>query len=486
MITITRRQARGLRGVFRRAALGITHRRPVPPLLLHAGDAQLRAQYRYAGLALEHAAPGPYLTAETVALPLDALADVEGRDESAVVIESLAPDRTAVRWDDRGVPQTREYTVPPPGPMVTFPEHPPCPTEVSTGLLDALAEATATGAEEDTRYALSCILMTATTGAVVATDGRQLLVRGGFAFPWDGDVLVRRSPVFASRALPRDRPASLARTDTHVVLQAGAWTLWLEIQAKARFPRIEHVIPDPSAVTTRLRLDGGDAAFLARVLDRLPGGDVANGPVTVDLNGRVAVRARASAHGPVTELVLARSGYTGAPVRVSTNRGFLARAVRLGFTAVEVVDADSPLVCRDGPRVYAWQPLSKESAIDPGDDVTRVESCPSNPPPADGPEMTANARDAMSESNEKAGDQPGPDDHPGDTVRAGDTAAPGQVGPGLAALVAEAEALHAALADARTRAGRLTAALRRHRKKERLVDATLASLRALKLDGVSV
>src|SRR5205823_4870632 len=116
------------------------------------------------------------------------------------------------------------------------------------------------------------------------------------------------------------------RTDTHVVLQAGAWTFWLAVQVDARFPRIEQVIPGPSAVTTRLRLDGGDAA---------------NEPVTVDLNGQVAVRARASDHGPVTELVLARSGYTGTPVRVSTNRGFLARAVKLGFTAVEVVDADS-------------------------------------------------------------------------------------------------------------------------------------------------
>ena len=55
MITLTRRQARCLRGVFRRSVLGIAHRGPVPPLVLRAGGAQLRAQYRYAGLAVEHA-----------------------------------------------------------------------------------------------------------------------------------------------------------------------------------------------------------------------------------------------------------------------------------------------------------------------------------------------------------------------------------------------------------------------------------------------
>jgi phosphoribosyl-dephospho-CoA transferase len=56
---------------------------------------------------------------------------------------------------------------------------------------------------------------------------------------------------------------------------------------------------------------------------------------------------------------------------------------------------------------------------------------------------------------------------------------------GLAALIQEAEALHEALADARTRAGRLTTALRKHRRRERLVSTTLASLKALKLQDVT-
>ena len=50
--------------------------------------------------------------------------------------------------------------------------------------------------------------------------------------------------------------------------------------------------PAPDAATSRLRLDPADAAFLADALGRLPGADRPNAPVTVDLNGRVAVRAR--------------------------------------------------------------------------------------------------------------------------------------------------------------------------------------------------
>jgi hypothetical protein len=53
--------------------------------------------------------------------------------------------------------------------------------------------------------------------------------------------------------------------------------------------------------------------------------------------------------------------------------------------------------------------------------------------------------------------------------------------PGLSALIAEAEALHAAMGDARTCAGRLAVALRRYRRHERLVSGALASLKSLKL-----
>jgi hypothetical protein len=54
MITLTRRQARSLRGVFRRSTLGIAHRGPIPPIVFTAEDGQLRARHRYNALAIEH------------------------------------------------------------------------------------------------------------------------------------------------------------------------------------------------------------------------------------------------------------------------------------------------------------------------------------------------------------------------------------------------------------------------------------------------
>jgi hypothetical protein len=489
MITITRRQARRLRGVFRHT-LGIGHRGPVPPLVLRADGVQLRAQHRYAALAVEYAEPGDSRPHEALALPLEALADVAGRDNSPVALEAAAPGRTVARWEDRGIPRACEYLVPTIGSLAPFPTPPAELVPADAGLLAALAEAAATAADATARYALDCILLRAAGEAheVVATDGRQLLVHGGFRLPWAGDVLVRRSPVFACKELPRDRPLALGRTDTYVVLRAGPWTLSLEIQAAARFPRIDRVIPEPGGAATRLRLDPEDAAWLLPALDRFPGGDEADAPATVDLNGRVAIRARATGQAGATELVLARSAYSGEPVRVHANRAFLARAVRLGFAELEVSAPGAPVVCRDGRRTYAFQPLGVEAAIAPADDAIRIESTPAPRGPARPPGVLPKQESSMSERTTQVGRG---------AVRPGPGAAAGPVGandptddggsPGPAALIREAEALHAALAEAKARARRLVAALRKQRKRERqrLMASTLAALKQLRLQDVA-
>jgi len=474
MVTITRRQARRLRAVFRRHPLGIAHKGPVPPLVFRAEPgAGLRVRHHQAALAVECRLPGDARPGEAVALPLDALADLEGKDDAPVVLEAAAPGRTVARWEDRGIPQSREYPVPDPAGLPPFPGPPASLEACPGGLLDALAEAAATTDEGSTRYALDCIQLKGGTGEAVATDGRQILTQGGFRFPWDGDLLVRRATLFSSRGLPRDRPVAVGRSGTHVVIRAGDWTVWLAVRADARFPRVEQAVPDACAAATRLHVDAGDAAFLAGALGRLPGADVANGPVTLDLNGCVAVRARGPGAGPVTELVLSRSGYTGTPVMVSTDRALLARAVRLGFTEVEVVDAGSPVVCRDARRVYAWQPLSKDSAIGPDDDAVRIE-------PFTAVQAVKGAVNSKDDDPVSEPDPPGrPSASPGRDSRSKEGTG------GLSSLIQEAAALHDALADAKSRARRLVLALGRHRKQERRTSAALAALRQLKLQDVT-
>ena len=124
MITITRQRARRLRAVFRRRVLGIGHRGEIPPLVLHAEGARLRAQHLYQHLAVEYVEPGAPRQLDSVTLPLEALADFEGRDENPVVLESAGPDMVVASWQERGIPRSREYPATPFGTIAPFPDAP--------------------------------------------------------------------------------------------------------------------------------------------------------------------------------------------------------------------------------------------------------------------------------------------------------------------------------------------------------------------------
>src|SRR4051812_4885741 len=102
MFLITRKQSRRLRAVLRRHPLGIAHKGPVPPLVLRADPAHgLRVRHHQAALTVECVLPGTGRPEGAIALPLDALADFEGKDDAPVVLEAAAPGRIVARWDDR-------------------------------------------------------------------------------------------------------------------------------------------------------------------------------------------------------------------------------------------------------------------------------------------------------------------------------------------------------------------------------------------------
>ena len=150
---MTRNQVRRLRWVFRRSILGINQRGPIPPLVLHAEGGQLRAHHRYRDRTVEHAEPGGYRPVMSLAIPLDDLADFEGSKDSAVVLEAAAPDRTVVRWEDRAIPQSREYDVTPVNRVGQVPERPATWASNPAELRTALAEATETSIPDSTRSA---------------------------------------------------------------------------------------------------------------------------------------------------------------------------------------------------------------------------------------------------------------------------------------------------------------------------------------------
>src|SRR5262249_37960118 len=154
-------------------------------------------------LALEHVESGSYHPIETLTLPLDALADCDGRDDSPVVCEAADSGATVLRWEDAGIPLSRTYDVPPLETLTAFPERPADYHPAPADLPGARAGVAATSRADSTRYRLDCLQLR-DTGAgheVIGTDGSQLLIEGGFPLPWTGDVLVPGTPACASPVL---------------------------------------------------------------------------------------------------------------------------------------------------------------------------------------------------------------------------------------------------------------------------------------------
>ena len=325
------------------------------------------------------------------------------------------------------------------------------------GFLRALSDAAETVAREPSRFAVARVLLRGSAGQLVATDGRRLLIQSGFPFPWPDDVLVPRLTVWNCSELTREGPAAIARTDHHVFVRVGPWTLALAIDTTGRFPPFEQVIPRTREQAGSLQLSPDDRTRLMKELPRFAGDR--QGPVTLELNEHVAVRAEAKGKEPATALDLAGSRWSGSATRVVTDRRHLLWALQLGFTEVAVVRPSVPLVCRDVTRTCVWMPLAPDSsptsvqndppqaapvaAVTPAPNDTCTENVPmpkptNDPPPANG-------------------DAPATPSDP----------------------LVEAEAIRTLLAEAQSRLGRLLASLKFQRKQARAVRAAVDSLRQL-------
>jgi hypothetical protein len=319
----------------------------------------------------------------------------------------------------------------------------------------ALSDAVDTADREPTRYALNCIQLRA-NGQILATDGRQAYVHNGFDFPWNEDLLVPASRVLTRKELVDAAEVAIGASNDWVQVRAGDWELWLKINHDARFPRVDEHVPEPNAATTTLQLADDDAQFLIKAMSRLPGAREMNSPITLDLNGQVAVRAQAEEQ--LTELELSRSSRQGDEIRCNTNRNFLARAARLGFRDVHFHGPETPAVCRESNRTYFWALLGKDGAIKAADNMQRIAS-------AD----RADSQTTRPSTIERPQMQTDKTRTPTSDAQSADSITP----------LEAAEALRDSLKESLARTRDLIATLRRRKKQSRLVENTLASLRQL-------
>lgn len=493
MIQITRVLAQSLRTMLRKT-FGSGNQARGAWIILQSDNTRLRIRSLHNGIGVEQVINGSF-GADTVILPYEAIQEIEGPKNVPVVLEQVKPQRVQIRWGDGGIPQVREFESKETKDLPTWPEPPATFSTQGPSFLSVLAEAMKTAADNrSARFALDNIQLRGSKGQVVATDGKQLLVQSGFSFPWTEDVLVPAVKVFDCRVFPQDAPVSIGKAGSHVFVSVGEWSFLLPIDTNSRYANFESVIPAINREHTIWRLDSEDAQFLARSLPRLPVEDEDFERITVDLDRVAAVRAKKNAEDRVMELVLDRSCVNGPKRRFGMPRRFLARAIDLGFREFHVVEEHTPVVCSDLQRTYVWMTLGKEGALPPADSALRIRSStdardasPASRPqkrratimlPSSNGNGTANGNghangNGVANSNGSSNGK-----HAGYTLpTANKEPAPSTTN--LVTIITEAESLQETVRDTSRRLARLVSALKRHRRQNRLMSSTLASLRQL-------
>ena len=472
LITITRRLAMQSRRIIRQA-LNLSGRGPLPPVTFQTGPDGFRIRARTHDSAVEYHAPGDH-PIEQISAPSEFLGDVEARNDEPVALEIDGGGRVTARWRDGSVPQMVQYD---PVDPVDPAEFPSVPEELAANpprLLKALHDACLTTDPVPIRYAINCIQLRGASGQIAATDGRQLLVQDGFTFPWEEDVLLVRTKLFGCRDLVQEEPVQIGKTGDRVGIMVGPWRFLFDVNRDGRFPDVESQIPQHGAAVAGCQIPTNEAEFLLKNLPRLPGDDEYNLPVTLELNGRAVVRAKAEGQPKPTELTLTNTPVFGEPIRVNTNRQYLARAMQLGFREIRFFSPKTPVLCRDDRRSYVWALLDPASAVAPDQNAIRIESSESGADVQVPQTKTHRRRLPMSESKPNENGR-------AKSARRRRTSANGKAGrDDVTALIEQAEAVKVSLRESLTKTSALISSLKQHRRQNRLVQSTLASLRQLK------
>jgi hypothetical protein len=489
LITITRRLALQLRTVLRRA---FGSRGTGPALAFIADKAGLTVKCMSAGVAVEYYVPGE-LPTETLWLPFEFLGDVEGKKDTPVQLESTGKGRVTARWQDGSVPQAIKYDAKEPKGF-TFPTLPSDFATNQPDLLQALAAAADTCDSTGIRFAVDHIQLRSEQGTIVATDGCQLLVQNRYQFPWTDNLLVPRSKVFASAELPHDLPVRVGSNGDWVAVVVGPWAIYLRMNKDGRFPDFSKHVPQIDGAKARCSFSQADAAFLAVTLPKLPCDDEFNLPVTLDLNGHVAIRAKGADSPRPTEVVLTGSSFSGESIRVHMNRNFLARAMRLGLRELSITDDKTAFVCVDDRRQYVWMPLTPEAAIPPAKDPIRIESPEANPEtpvtqprtrrkvsPVPDPISNPNGNAASNGNGQTNGHAKTNGQANATSSKSGRRKVSQQ---DIAGLIEQAVQFRTALHNMVQQSSGLVKALKQHRRKSRAIQNTLDSLKQLKTLGV--
>jgi hypothetical protein len=337
--------------------------------------------------------------------------------------------------------------------------------------LVALDAAARCASRNQGRYAIHYVQLRGRDGAVIGTDGRQLLLQRGFRFPWSDNQHLLALPVFGGKDLPHDQPIQLGLTQEAITLEVGSW-LFAFKPTEVRFPDVDAVMPKAEAARTRLQVAGEDVDALLQALPKLPAHDEQHQAVALELGKRIAVRA-CDEEGQTGEVLLPHCKVIGPRLRVVIDRRYLVQALQFGFTEILVTNAKTPLLCQDARRVYLWMPLTDDAAVARRNPARGLANGKENSAPVPTPDTVSSKEASVTAANpenpRRPTDMPSNDHKDNGTPERSESLDP----------ITEAEAIRSLFQEAIARTNRLIAALKQQRRQSKVVETALASLRKL-------
>ncbi|WP_020475828.1 hypothetical protein [Zavarzinella formosa] len=458
MFALTRRQARLLRAAVRRCASKRRPRGPDTVLRMISGKQGTFVFVRLEEAAIGCRLPTPPAQERHLAIPLELLARIEGSDDSPVTVEAASTTEGRAAWTDRGLPKSATFHIASTE-DAGLPAMPSTFADTGRSLLEALHEAGRCATNGNACYDLTRLQIRGSAGQVIGTDARQALVMGGFAFPFDDDLLVPAVPLFGMREWAGESHVRVGRTPTGLCVGIGEWLVWLTEEREARFPDVGSVLRRNGGV--RLKVGDDDAAALLAGLPKMPGAGDEHAPVTIGVGPSCCVRARENDAARPVELRLADSIANGPATAWTIDRRYLHRALLLGFREFSSRKAGDSLLAANGPNSYLFAQLDQSSMIG------SVAVDPQTSEPTASP---AASKPALSLIQRRTDMKP-PDPRPGPEPNDGEPNDP----------LAEAEALRAMLGEALARSSRLVASLKSHRRQRKAIESAWSSLQQLKL-----
>ena len=246
------------------------------------------------------------------------------------------------------------------------------PEALDEDLKAAISQAFACCSQDITRAALRGAWLDVSDPVahyVMGTDGRHLYAANSFSLDLQHPLLLPHEKFLTWQGFQDDGdwqlavlPAPAEGAPVWLRFDSEHWT-FLTQSPDHTLPNWRQVVPPSGSSRVTVRFNAASSAFLSEVLPKLPGKDVHDQPLRLDIaGGKLSVTGRDRNCDHVTTLPVDDVVVSGPDLSLTVNRTFIAKALKWGLTVLEITDDLSPLVfSKQGKRLVAM-PLRNEAA----------------------------------------------------------------------------------------------------------------------------